>query len=129
MKIHLLLLYASILLILGRNASGADRPNVLFVFTDDQSYRTVSCYPEAYSWVSTPNIDALAAKGVRFTHAYIGTWCMPSRANMLTGHHQFGVESMRMEGEYPASEYDPDKCPFWPKVFRENGYVTAQIGK
>jgi arylsulfatase A-like enzyme len=48
---------------------------------------------------------------------------------MLTGHHQYGVESMRMQGEYPGSVYDPEKCPFWPRVFRENGYSTAQIGK
>lgn len=46
-----------------------DRPNILFIFTDDQSHRTVSCYKEAYPWVKTPNIDALAAQGVRFTHA------------------------------------------------------------
>ena len=116
-------------LFLGRLAGGADRPNILFIFTDDQSHRTVSCYPEAYDWANTPNIDALAAQGVRFTHAYIGTWCMPSRATMLTGHHQFGVESMRMQGEYPGSVYDPEKCPFWPRVFREHGYTTAQIGK
>ena len=105
------------------------RPNILFIYTDDQSHRSVSCYDEAYPWVNTPNIDALAAQGVRFTHAYVGTWCMPSRATMLTGHHQFGVESMRMEGEYPGSVYDPEKCPFWPSVFRENGFTTAQIGK
>ncbi len=109
--------------------SAAERPNILFIFTDDQSYRSVSCYPEAYPWVKTPNIDALAAQGVRFTHTYIGTWCMPSRATMLTGHHQYGVESMRMQGEYPGSVYDPEKCPFWPRVFREHGYSTAQIGK
>lgn len=107
----------------------ADRPNILFIFTDDQSHRTVSCYPEAYSWVNTPNIDALAKQGVRFSHVYMGTWCMPSRATMLTGHHQYGVQSMRMEGEYPGSVYDPEMCPFWPKVFRQNGYATAQIGK
>ncbi|MEM7010497.1 MAG: sulfatase-like hydrolase/transferase [Verrucomicrobiota bacterium] len=107
----------------------AERPNILYIYTDDQSHRTVSCYPEAYDWVDTPHIDALAADGVRFTHCYMGTWCMPSRATMLTGHHQYGVESMRMVDPYPASAYDPDKCPFWPKVFRENGYVTAQIGK
>lgn len=105
------------------------RPNILFIYTDDQSYRTVSCYPEAYSFASTPNIDQLAKKGARFTHAYIGAWCMPSRATMLTGHHPHGVESMRSEGKYPGSAYDPAKCPFWPKVFRANGYVTAQIGK
>lgn len=110
--------------------SAADsRPNILLIYTDDHSHRTVSCYPEAWDWVETPNIDRLAARGVRFAHAFIGTWCMPSRATMLTGHHQFGVESMRMVGEYPSSTYDPALCPFWPKVFRNEGYVTAQVGK
>ena len=54
---------------------------------------------------------------------------MPSRANLLTGRYPHAIESMRMEGEYPGSTYDPDKCPFWPRVFRANGYQTAQIGK
>ena len=76
------------------------RPNILFIYTDDQSHRTVGCYGEAYDWVRTPNIDRLAGHGVRFTHAYIGTWCMPSRATLLTGHHPYGVESMRMQGKY-----------------------------
>ena len=107
----------------------AERPNILFIYTDDQSVRTVSCYPEAFDWVKTPHIDSLAKQGVRFSHAYIGSWCMPSRATMLTGHHQHGIESMRMEGAYPGSQYDPSQCPFWPKVFRQNGYTTAHIGK
>lgn len=105
------------------------RPNILFIYTDDHSHRTVGCYPEAYPFVRTPNIDTLAAEGIRFRYAYIGTWCMPSRATLLTGHYQHGIESMRMEGPYPGSTYDPEKCPFWPRVFRENGYQTAQIGK
>lgn len=109
--------------------SAADRPNILFIYTDDHSYRTVGCYPEAWSFVRTPNIDALAAQGVRFKYAYIGTWCMPSRASLLTGHYQHGVQSMRMEGPYPGSTYDPERCPFWPKVFRQHGYQTAHIGK
>ncbi|MCA9142037.1 MAG: sulfatase-like hydrolase/transferase [Planctomycetaceae bacterium] len=113
----------------GLGEEKSERPNILFIYTDDHSHRTVSCYPEAYEWVQTPNIDNLAKRGVRFTHAYIGTWCMPSRATLLTGHHSYGVESMRMEGEYPGSEYDPARCPFWPSVFRKNGYCTAQIGK
>lgn len=105
------------------------RPNILFIYTDDQSHRTVGCYPESFDWVRTPNIDALAKQGVRFSHAYIGAWCMPSRATMLTGHHQHGIESMRMEGQYPGSQYDAEKCPFWPSVFRKAGYTTAHIGK
>lgn len=104
-------------------------PNILFVFTDDHSHRTIGCYPEAYPWVKTPNIDKLAKTGVRFKYAYIGTWCMPSRSSLLTGHQPYAIESMRMEGEYPGSKYDPEKCPFWPSVFRKNGYQTAQIGK
>ena len=110
-------------------AAEDERPNILFIYTDDHSYRTVSCYPEAFDWVDTPNIDALAENGVRFASAYIGTWCMPSRATMLTGMHQWGVQSMRMEGDYPGSAYDPEQCPFWPSVFRKDGYQTAQIGK
>ncbi|UCC99199.1 MAG: sulfatase-like hydrolase/transferase [Phycisphaerales bacterium] len=110
-------------------ANESERPNILFIYTDDHSYRTVGCYPEAFPWVRTPAIDRLAREGMRFESAYIGTWCMPSRATLLTGHHQFGVESMRLEGPYPGSVYDPEQCPFWPRVFREHGYVTAQIGK
>ncbi|MEM7697350.1 MAG: sulfatase-like hydrolase/transferase, partial [Verrucomicrobiota bacterium] len=106
-----------------------ERPNILLIYTDDQSYRTVSAYPESYPWVDTPNIDALAEKGVRFHHATIGTWCMPSRATILTGRHTYGVETMRMAGPYPKSVYDPKVCRFWPSELRESGYETIQIGK
>ncbi len=106
-----------------------DCPNILFIYTDDQSHRTVGCYPEAYPWVKTPNIDALAKAGVRFANPYIGTWCMPSRASMLTGLQPYRFESLRMQGDYPGSTYDPVKLPFWPRAFRDGGYTTAQIGK
>ena len=104
-------------------------PNILFILADDQSYKTVGCYPEAWPWVKTPNIDALAKSGVRFHGAYLGAWCMPSRTSLLTGKHPHGVQSMRMEGPYPGSVYDPKQCPFWPALFRKSGYQTAQIGK
>lgn len=110
-------------------ADQPQRPNILFILADDQPYKTVRCYPESLSWVKTPNIDALATNGVRFERAYLGAWCMPSRASLLTGRHPHGIESMRPEGEYPGSTYDPKKCPFWPSVFRRHGYHTAQIGK
>ena len=123
--------WVSLVLVLGVGMASAEskRPNILFLFADDQSYKTVSCYPEALPGVRTPNLDALAAKGLRFDFAYMGSWCMPSRASILTGRHPYGIESMRMEGAYPGSAYDPDKCPFWPKVFRQNGYQTVQFGK
>ncbi|HPM79693.1 MAG TPA: sulfatase-like hydrolase/transferase [Candidatus Anammoximicrobium sp.] len=61
------------------------RPNILFIYADDHSPKTVSCYERAYPMARTPNIDALAAAGVRFQGAYLGSWCMPSRASLLTG--------------------------------------------
>jgi arylsulfatase A-like enzyme len=111
------------------SAADAKKPNILFIYADDQSYKTVGCYPESWPWVKTPNIDALAKTGVRFHGAYLGAWCMPSRASLLTGHHPHGIQSMRMDGKYPGSTYDPKQCPFWPALFRTSGYHTAQIGK
>ncbi|NLF71238.1 MAG: sulfatase-like hydrolase/transferase [Candidatus Anammoximicrobium sp.] len=105
------------------------RPNILFVYADDHSPKTVSCYEGAYPLARTPHIDALAKAGVRFQGAYLGSWCMPSRASLLTGHHPHAIQSMRMAGQYPGSEYDPEQCRFWPAEFRRRGYQTAQIGK
>ncbi len=110
-------------------ASTPTPPNILLIYTDDQSYKTVGCYPESPRWVKTPNLDRLAATGVRFRGAYLGSWCLPSRAAILTGRQPHGWESMKMEGEYPGSSYDPRQCPFFPAVFRQRGYHTAQIGK
>lgn len=116
-------------LLLASRVFAADKPNILYIYTDDQSDRTVSSYERSLPWVDTPNIDRLAAKGVRFKHAYNGSWCMPARATFLTGKHQYAVESMRMQGAYPGSEYDPEKTPFWMRTFKDAGYTTAHIGK
>ena len=123
---------ASLTVLVGARAADAParpRPNILFVLADDQSYKTLGCQPEAWPWVKTPHIDALAQGGVRFYGAYLGSWCMPSRASLLTGRQPHGIQSMRMEGPYPGSTYDPKQCPFWPARFRAAGYQTAHIGK
>ncbi|MCA9153309.1 MAG: sulfatase-like hydrolase/transferase [Planctomycetales bacterium] len=122
-------LFSLLFIASGLTAAEAKRPNILFIYADDQSYKTLSCYDEAPDWVNTPNIDALAKSGVRFERCYLGAWCMPSRASMLTGRLQHAVQSMRMTGTYPGSTYDPAACPFWPAELRRHGYHTAQIGK
>lgn len=104
------------------------RPNILYIFTDDQSHRTVSCYPEAQPWAQTPNIDLLAASGMRFSSCYTGTWCQPSRASVLTGLLQHKLETLQVT-DYPMASYDPKKLRFFPSVLRKNGYHTACIGK
>lgn len=112
------------------SADGAEsvRPNILFIFGDDQAHRTVGVYDAAPSWVKTPHIDRLAANGTLFTDAYAGSWCMASRAMMLTGKQPHGVEGIEMEMN-PWSSYDPEVFKWWTANFRKNGYETALIGK
>ncbi|MBN2291931.1 MAG: sulfatase-like hydrolase/transferase [Pirellulales bacterium] len=111
-----------------RAAEKDRRPNILFMFTDDQSHRSVSCYDESHPWVETPNIDHLAAEGMRFTDAYNGTWCLPVRAMMLTGRQPHGIEGLKIK-KNPEGKYDPAVCRFWPAELRKAGYHTAFIGK
>lgn len=75
-------------------SAAADRPNVLLIIADDLGYADLGCQHSATD-VRTPNIDALAAHGVRFTNAYAtSSMCAPSRAALLTGRYQqrFGFE-------------------------------------
>ncbi|NQT11650.1 MAG: sulfatase-like hydrolase/transferase [Planctomycetes bacterium] len=111
-----------------RAAERPPRANILFIYTDDQSYRSVGCYEGAHAWVQTPNIDRLADEGVRFSDAYVGSWCLPSRAMMLTGLHPHAIHGLDVERN-PVSRYDPDVCRFWPAELRKAGYHTAMIGK
>lgn len=104
------------------------KPNILYIFTDDQSRRSVSAYEEAHDWVKTPHIDALARSGLRFRTCYTGASCQMSRSMMLTGRLQHAIKSIDTS-RYPAADYDPKVQPFWPANFRKNGYQTACIGK
>jgi len=110
------------------NASLSDKPNILYIFTDDQSHRSVSCYEEARPWAKTPHIDKLADTGMRFTHCYTGAWCQPSRASALSGLLQHAVKTVKIT-KYPMASYDPEQLCFFPSVLRKNGYETACIGK
>lgn len=114
----------------GGAQEASERPNILFILADDVSYRNIGCYEGSYPWVRTPGIDRLAAEGMRFTRGYAGTWCMASRTTLMTGHQQYGNESMKLKLlDYPAATYDPKKMPLWPGALRDNGYHTAMIGK
>ena len=85
--------YASIILlssalVLNSLSKGenAEKKNIIFILADDMSYRDLSCYGQTQ--YKTPNLDKLAASGVRFTQAYSGApECAPSRGTLLTGLH------------------------------------------
>ncbi|MEM7791897.1 MAG: sulfatase-like hydrolase/transferase [Verrucomicrobiota bacterium] len=108
-----LLSVASLFVCAGAFAS--TKPNILYIFTDDQSYRTIGAYEGSRPWVKTPNIDRLAKEGILFTQAYIGAKCVPSRANALTGKLQFNIGKRTKR--------------YWPEDFRRQGYTTGMIGK
>ena len=100
------------------------RPNILFIFTDDQRFDTLSVLGN--SEIGTPNLDRLASRGTTFTHAHImggtaGAVCMPSRAMMLTGRTLFSIER---QGQRIPSEHT-----MMPELFRAHGYVTSHVGK
>ena len=102
----------------------AGKPNVIVIVTDDQGWADLACQgrrPE----VQTPNMDALAASGVRFDRGYVSApVCIPSRAGLLTGRYQtrFGIET-NADGPLPASEKTiGDRM-------RDAGYVTGLVGK
>jgi len=115
----------SALLFLGLSlvCNAAQRPNVIFILTDDQRDDTLTCYnPD--SPVKTPNIDRLANEGVLFENMFVTTsLCSPSRASFLSGlyAHAHGVVNN-------FTDYPHDLASF-PKHLQEVGYKTAYIGK
>ena len=109
------------------NVSGSDlRPNILLILTDDQGYHDLSCYGAAD--FQTPNIDRLAASGVRFTDGYVtAPQCGPSRAGLLTGVHQSRfsyLDNNSQQGLPP-----PNVVQILPELLKARGYTTGIIGK
>lgn len=98
------------------------RPNVLFVFTDQHTSNALSC--AGNPWVNTPNIDAIARRGVRFENSYCPSpICGPSRASLLTSRMQHETK-VHYNGEAP----DP-AIPNMGEIFRNAGYDTTWVGK
>lgn len=101
-----------------------NRPNVVFVLTDDQGYGDLSCHGNPI--VRTPHIDMLHASSVRLTNYHVGPTCAPTRAGLLTGHyansagvwHTIGGRSLLRANEITMAD-----------LFRRSGYATAIFGK
>jgi len=107
----------------------AERPNILLILADDMGFSDLGCYG---SEISTPNLDALASDGLRFTQFYNAARCCPTRASLLTGlyPHQTGVGHMVQDRGQPGYRGRlNDECVTIAEVLRNAGYFTAMSGK
>lgn len=103
----------------------SEKPNILFIVTDDQGPWTISAQSHANAF--TPNLDELASKGVLFTRAYsVSAVCSPSRASLISGLYptETGV------GDWLVGSNGIDSSLIlWPEMLSDAGYQTAMVGK
>ncbi len=107
----------------------AERPNIVVVLVDDMGFSDIGCYG---SEIPTPNLDALATGGLRFTQFYNTGRCCPTRAALLTGvySHQAGVGHMVEDKGVPGYQGRlNDQCATFAEVLKPAGYFTAMTGK
>ena len=115
-------------------AAKAPRPNIVVILVDDMGFSDIGCYG---SEIETPNIDRLAARGLRFTQFYNAGRCCPTRASLLTGRHphQVGIGHMTEPPQQPLGFQGPyqgylnDQCVTVAEVLRGSGYHTLMAGK
>ena len=112
-------------------AQAADRPNILVILVDDMGFSDIGCYG---SEIPTPNIDALAAGGVRFSQFYNTARCSTTRAALLTGlyPHQAGMgflDGMRKPDSRGTHGRLHDRCVTMAEVLGPAGYHTSIVGK
>lgn len=109
---------------------GEDAPNVVVILLDDTGFAQLGCYG---STMSTPNIDALAAGGLRYTNFHVTPLCSPTRAALLTGrnHHEVGMRSLsNFSTGFPnmRGHVSPHAATM-AEVLRDQGYATFAVGK
>lgn len=110
-------------------AQGRERPNILFIMTDDHSQSALSCYGNPI--LNTVNLDRIASGGVRFNNAFVtNSLCLPSRATYLTGLYSH-AHGMVTNGEESGFFNEPllNNRATYPNMLRESGYHTAVVGK
>ncbi len=122
-KLRFLLLAAALLALPASNLAAAERPNIVLFLCDDLGWSDIGCYGGE---IPTPNIDALAASGLRFTQLYNHTVCGPSRAAVLTGLYP---QQVGHSGRDWNDATDFSRCVTLGEVLKTAGYRTLMVGK
>ena len=121
----LMTFFAAVVSAFAHPALSADRPNIVFLFSDDHAYQAISAYGDERKLLETPQIDRIAKGGMRFDRCLVtNSICGPSRACILTGKYS------HKNGFYnnSNSKFDGSQVTF-PKLLKSVGYQTAVIGK
>ncbi|MCR9295561.1 MAG: arylsulfatase [bacterium] len=127
MKLFTHFLCSLLLLVLAVPLHSAEKPNIIVIMADDLGYGDVSCYgAEA---LETPNIDALASRGLRFTQGYCSaSTCTPTRYSFLTGTYAFRGERTGIAPPNAPAIIQPGTATVASQL-RQAGYKTAVVGK
>ena len=108
----------------------ASPPNIVFIMADDLGYADVACYGRPD--LKTPNIDRMAAKGVRFLQAYANSAvCSATRTALITGRYQYRLRVGLEEPLVTATDHLglPPEHPTLPSLLKKAGYGTTLVGK
>jgi len=109
--------------------AAADRPNILFILADDLGKEWLSCYgSEGHV---TPNLDRLAAGGMRFNNVYATPLCTPTRCLLLTGRYPCHTGWVRHHDvpRWGGQYFDWNREIAFPRVLKKAGYATCMAGK
>ncbi len=125
---HLLCTWVALVLA-GDFSASPDRPNVVFIMTDDAGYADFGCY--GATDIRTPHIDRLAREGVRLTDFYAAPQCTPTRAAFFSGRYQ---QRVRLESALGSAGRSlemglPANGRTLPQLLKNHGYATGLVGK
>ncbi|MGB0582038.1 MAG: sulfatase-like hydrolase/transferase [Limisphaerales bacterium] len=107
------------------HAAKLERPNILWITSEDNSVWWVGCYGSKNT--KTPNIDQLAKEGFRYTHCFDNAAvCAPTRSTWITGHYAISIGTQPMRSRYAIPH---DRIPYYPDQLKKAGYFVGNGGK